>query len=569
ITPGIRTGRIPLSYSQESLWVIDKVWGSLQYHMPAVLEINGTLNIPALRSAIGQLVERHEVLRTVISEEDGKAFQTILSETVWDLDTATCRFDTLQAKQKYIDEFMRIPFQMDKEPLFRTRLITTATQSHLLLVLMHHIVSDGWSASIFIKELSALYTAACTETPHTLQPLPVQYADFAIWQRKYISGQQLEQQTQFWKNRLQGVQPIQLQTDFPRPPVQSTNGQRIEHMIDPQLSADIMDACRRQGVTLYMFLLCAFKTLLMRYTAQQDICVGTSTAGRLHGELEGLIGYFVNTLAIRSQVDPQNSFSEQLALIRENLLECYAHQEVPFEKVVDAVEHTRDLAQNPIFQVMFVLLNTPEEGELSLGEASVKPISIRTDQTKFDLTLKAEATGESISLSMEYCADLFTAERISAMTQHLVQLLGEVTHNPAQKLQDIRIMGTQEREQVLAASKGPVVRFPKDKTVIDLFRNQVDKNPENTAVSFRGKKLTYRDLQQQVSKAAAFLNTKGITNGDIVAICMERSEEMITAILAIMSAGAAYVPIDPAYPKERIDFIIKDTNAKILITDID
>jgi len=558
--------RFPLSYSQESLWFIDKLGGSGQYHMPAVLELSGAVDRAALGKALSELVKRHEILRTVIREEEGVGYQEILPAESWEM---SYREDIAEGVETaYIRSYMERPFEMSSEPMFRVELLKRREDNYLLLVLLHHIVSDGWSVSVLVRELSALYGAAVKGTEANLPELPVQYGDYARWQRTHISGEQLEGQQKYWMQKLSGVSPLELPLDYARPAVQSTRGDRVYSRLGAAESRALEGLCREEGVTLYMALLGVFNVLLYRYSGQADICVGTSTAGRLQKEVEGLIGYFVNTLATRSDLGGNPSFGAHLQELKATLLESYSHQELPFEKVVEGLNQSRDLGRSAVFQMMFVLQNTPEAGELDLGGIRINPVDLSSDTSRFDMVFRVETEGDEISFGIEYCTDLFSRETVLHMDRHYHALLRSVLKDRDTPVSRLNMLEQHEAEQLLKNFQGKTVNYSQEgDTVLELFARQVKNKGEEVAVVYEDKRLTYRELDKASNRVSHYLRSQSVGAGSVTAICTERSAEMITGILGIMKSGGAYVPVDPAYPVDRIRHILKDTGAQVILTD--
>ena len=375
--------QIPLSYSQESLWFIDRLEGSTHYHIPAILRLHGQVNHVALELALQTIVNRHEVLRSVIREKDGIAYQQVLKADQWKLSIFNKGAELNQ--EILVNEFIGLPFDLSADAMLRAGLFQVTADEELLVIVLHHIASDGWSLSIIVKELSVLYDAYINDTIPDLAPMAIQYADYAIWQKTYVSGDLLDRQQAYWKKQLAGLEPLQLTTDFARPAIQSNRGAVIEKVFSKELSEQLNELSRKQDVTLFMTLLTAFQVLLHRHSGQDDICVGTPIAGRLRREVEDLVGYFINTLAIRSDLSETPSFTALLKQVKNTLLDSYDHQDIPFEKIVDVIVKERDMSRGPLFQVMFVLQNTPDSS-LSLGDLQVSIEEPDYTTAKFDLT---------------------------------------------------------------------------------------------------------------------------------------------------------------------------------------
>ena len=564
-----RPPQIPLSYSQERLWFIDRLEGSSQYHLPVVVRLTGNLNVDALSVAIQNIVERHEVLRTVINEEEGRAYQKIKTAENWTIKKINAAEYDNHALHTLIKNLIDAPFNLSKDYMLRANLVTLNQSEHLLVATIHHIASDGWSMSVIVKELSELYSSIDQSRQSYLSSLPVQYADFAIWQRKYLQGDAFDKKLDYWKNKLQGTVALQLTTDYPRPSVQSTNGAITGVKLSKELSDQLHALSLQQGTTLFMTLLSVVNVLLYRYSGQQDICVGTPVAGRQHQELEGLIGFFINTLTLRTELAGKSSFKELLQQVKSSTLEAYDHQEVPFEKVVEAVVKERDMSRSPLFQVMLVLQNTPEIDNFQLGEVQLSRglagLSAHTT-SKFDLTFNIAEASNGLQISIEYCTGLYNVHSINRMLVHFEELLNSVVKIPEQKIGLLPMLPDSEVHKLLVDFNNIIVPYRENKTIVSLFEEQVLKTPDAIATIFNEEKLTYKDLNIQSNKLAWYLHNKGVTSGMPVPICIDRSTEMIIGILGILKAGGAYVPIDPGYPQERMSFVLEDTGASIVIT---
>ncbi len=410
-----------------------------------------------------------------------------------------------------------------------------------------------------------LYDSYNENKPITLKPLPLQYSDYSIWQRDYLQGEILEKKLEYWKLKLEEVTPLQLPTDYPRPAVQSKKGAITGFTIDKETSAQLQLLSQQQGGTLFMIVLSAINVLLSRYSSQQDICIGIGVAGRQHQELESLVGFFVNTLALRSQVNPESSFIELFQQVRSTTLEAYANQDVPFEKVVDAVGKERDMSRTPLFQVMFSWQNTPEVVDLRLGELNLSRESFEQTTSRFDLTFTIGNTPFGLHGSLEYCSDLFSSETMERMLSHFKQLLSSIVRKPEQRIGDLEMLTAFERQQLLFGFNDTSVEYPKDKSIIDLFEEQVVKTPGALALVFEDRELSYKELNEHSNQLAHYLRSRGVREETLVPVCIDRSTEMLICILGILKAGGAYVPIDIDYPLERISYILEDTEAAVVI----
>ncbi|MEJ7738035.1 MAG: amino acid adenylation domain-containing protein [Chitinophagaceae bacterium] len=563
--------QIPLSFSQERLWFIHRLEGSVQYHVSSVLRFNGLLNKEALSYALQTIVGRHEVLRTVIREAEGHGYQYVLDQNAWKLDIIDNPGYTEdhEGGQQFIQQLINTPFDLTKDYMLRASLISLHDGAHVLAVTVHHIASDGWSFSIIVKELIELYGSYVEGRPSQLLPLPLQYADYAIWQRKYLQGEVMDKKLGYWKQKLQDVADLQLPADYSRPAVWSTRGAVTSFRINKELSGQLQVLSQQYGTTLFMTLLAAFKVLLHRYTGQQDICVGSAIAGRQHQELEGLIGFFVNSLALRSDVSGNVSFLELLQQVKATTLEAYEHQEVPFETVVDAVVKERDMSRNPLFQVMFVLQNTPEVPQVQLGKLTLLNESFQHTAAKFDITFLLTETPVGLRATVEYCTDLYHEQTITRMMGHFQELLSAIVKQPDEKVGLLPMLTMAEEHQLVVEFNANESLYPKHRGITDLFEEQVSKTPAGTAVVFEGERLSYLQLDERSNQLAHYLRSRGVKEETLVPICIERSLEMIIGILGILKAGGAYVPIDAGYPEERISYMLKDIGCKLVVTTSD
>ncbi|MEO7766084.1 MAG: amino acid adenylation domain-containing protein, partial [Ferruginibacter sp.] len=558
---------IPLSFSQERLWFIDRLEGSVLYHIPAVLRLKGKLNQDALLFSLKSITNRHEVLRTVILENDGEAYQHIMPQDGLQISIidGSAFEEHPEALQKNIEKLINDPFDLSKDHMLRATLITINEQEHVLVVTMHHIASDGWSISIIVKEVVELYSSFDEGRPATLVPLAIQYADFSIWQRNYLKDEVLDRRIAYWKEKLLGVAPLQLPLDFSRPPIQSIKGASSDFTIDKDLSAALVLLSQQQGVTLFMTLLAAFKVLMHRYTGQQDICVGTPIAGRQQQEVEDLIGFFVNTLALRSEVHSADSFTSLLQQVKKTTLEAYAHQELPFEKVVEVVVKERDLGRSPLFQVMFIFQNTPDIPTLRFGEMQLVRESSGHNTSKFELTFNITGDIRGFQVSVGYCTDLFRQQTISRMMIHFKELLHSIVKSPAQQIGLLHMLCNSDEHQLLVDFNNTQRAFPDEDSVISLFEKQAAKTPLATALVFEGEKLSYERLNELSNQLAHYLSFLGVKEQTLVPICIERGVGMIVGILGILKAGCAYVPIDPEYPVDRIQYMLEDCGANLVV----
>nr|HMQ60354.1 amino acid adenylation domain-containing protein [Flavilitoribacter sp.] len=567
VTTGKRPLRLPLSYSQERLWFIHQMGGSTQYHLPTVIRLKNQINREGLEAAFSALINRHESLRTVISQEDGQPFQTVLSAEGWKMAfSEQTSPENGNSPDQFISEEISRPFNLSKDFPLRARLIRYGNNDHCLVIVLHHIASDGWSESVLVRDLTELYNAYVENRPAALAPLQVQYADYAIWQRQHLSDRYLESLLDWWEARLKGVEPIKLPTDYRRPAVQSHRGANWGLPLDKALSAAIKDLSIRMGTTPFMTMLAAFKVLLYRYSGQQDICVGTPVANRNAGELDQLAGFFVNTIALRTQIDGNRQADELLKQIKEESLAAFSRQEAPFEQIVLRVVADRSLSRSPVFQVMFIMQNNPETPDLKLNGLDLSFEAPGGQTAQFDLTFSLVEADGQFYLGIEYCTDLFTPETIERMAGHFIQLAGSFVAAPETRVDNLRMTTETEENLLRKVFNQTVEPFPDNLTLVDLFCSQAGQTPDLIAAAFEGETITYRELDRRSNALARFLKKAGAGPETLVAICIGRSLEMITGILGILKAGGAYVPVDPEYPGHRINYLLEDTGARIAVS---
>jgi amino acid adenylation domain-containing protein len=572
IQPGLRPGNIPLSFSQQRLWFLNQLEpNSSAYNIPAAVKITGKLNITALSESIREIIRRHEVLRTTFTVVDGEPIQVIGKAENFTLPVVDLQILPPEQKQQEVLNLAALeaqkPFDLAKGPLIRAKLFRLSETNHVVLLTVHHIISDGWSTGILIKELTALYTAFCQGQPSLLPELPLQYADFTIWERKRLQGEVLQNLLDYWKQRLGDSLPIlELPSDRPRPAISShPKGAAQIFQISPELTQKLVAFSQQEKVTLFMTLLAAFKILLYRYTHQEDIIVGTPIANRNRSETEGLIGFFVNTLVLRTNLANNPSFRELLQQVREVTLGAYAHQDLPFEKLVEELQPGRNLSHNPLFQVMFVLQNASTE-VLRLPELTIEPLKIQKKTTNFDLTLSISETQTSLKGDLEYNTDIFNDDRITRMLGHFQVLLEAIVTNPQQRLSELPLLTPNEEQQLLVEWNKTQVEYPQKQCIHQLFAAQVQKTPEAVAVVCKNEYLTYKQLNAKANQLARYLQKQGVKPEEFVGICVERSLEMAIGLLGILKAGGAYIPLDPSYPQQRLAWMQENSQLKILLT---
>ncbi|WP_223278611.1 non-ribosomal peptide synthetase family protein, partial [Nostoc sp. 'Peltigera membranacea cyanobiont' 232] len=534
------------------------------------LRLVGTLNVAALEQSLEEIIYRHEALRTNFITVDGQASQIIKTETNWTVAVVDLQHLPLTeieiAAQQLVQQQALRAFDLESEALIRATLVILSPTEQWLLVCMHHVVSDGWSIGVFVQELQALYNAYSQGQLSPLLPLPIQYADFAIWQRQWLQGEVLQNQLSYWEQQLANAPTfLPLPTDRPRPAVQTFNGAYLEFALSGELTQRLVQLSQEQGVTLFMTLLAAYDTLLYRYTGQTDILVGTPIANRDRTEIEGLIGFFVNTLVMRTNLAENPTFNELLPRIREMALSAYAHQDLPFEMLVETLQPERDMSHTPLFQVMFALQNA-HISEIELTGLTVSSLPIESSTAKFDLTLSMENTSTRLVGGWEYNTDLFDSSTIERMALHFVTLLEGIVANPEQRISQLPMLTASEQQQLLIEWNNTQVDYPQDKCIHQLFEEQVERTPDAVAVVFENQQLTYHELNCRANQLAHYLQSLGVKADVLVGICVERSLEMVVGLLGILKAGGAYVPLDPEYPQERLSFMLENAQVSVLLT---
>ncbi|MBW4636656.1 MAG: amino acid adenylation domain-containing protein [Gloeocapsa sp. UFS-A4-WI-NPMV-4B04] len=567
---------LTLSFAQQRLWFLERLEpGNPFYNIPAAVRLKGDLNVAALQQSLNEIIRRHEVLRTAFDTVDGQPVLAIapsLSLTLPILDLR--QLPETKREQEVLrlaKELAQTPFDLQQPPLLRVSLLHLCQSEYAVLFAMHHIVSDGWSMGVLIREVGTLYEAFATGKPSPLPKLPIQYADFAFWQRQWLQ-RELDTQMTYWKKQLGGSIPVlDLPTDRPRPAVQIFSGAVQTFILPKTLTEAVTKFSLQEETTLFITLLAAFKTLLYRYTGQTDILVGSPIANRDRIEIEGLIGLFINTLVLRTDLTGNPSFQEVLRRVREVALGAYAHQNLPFEKLVEELQPERNLSHAPLFQVMFVLQNAPSE-TLELSGLTLQPIEVDTSSAKFDLTLVMSHTEQGLTGALEYNTHLFEATTISRMLGHFQTLLSGIVANPQQSISDLPLLSKLEQQQLLVEWNEEGARQSAEGTgagldlcIHELFEAQVERTPDAIAVVFENQQFTYRELNQRANQLARHLQKLGVQLEVLVGICVERSLEMVIGLLGILKAGGAYVPLDPAYPQERLAFMLSDAQVSVLI----
>jgi amino acid adenylation domain-containing protein len=570
IVPMPRNGNLPLSFSQQRLWFLYQLEPSTSaYNIPTAVRLSGSLNDTALRRTLNEIVRRHEILRTHYGMVDGQPAQFV--EPPVDLKLDLTDLSELSASEResrmlrLAAEEARKPFDLTRGPLLRTSLVRLGPEDHVLLLSVHHIVSDGWSQGVLVREVAALYKAFSDDKESPLEELPVQYADFARWQRNWLAGEVLEKHLGYWRQQLgMDLPALNLPTDRPRPEVQSFRGATVTVTLPANLSQSLGVICRRQGVTLFMLLLAALKVLLHRYTGQDEIVIGAPIANRNRIEIENLIGFFVNTLVLRTDLSGDPRFCDLLARLRKVTLEAYAHQDMPFELLVEELQPERSLSRNPLFQVMFQLENTLKE-ELPMSGLTLSPVAVEGVASQFDLSVDVVESDQGLMVTAEYSTDLFEASTIRSLLERWRILLEGIAAAPEQRLSELPLISEAERLGVEVEWNRTARVYP-SKCVSELFEAQAVRSPASLAIVCENEGFTFEELNRRANQLAHYLISAGVGPEVRVAVILERSMEMIVALLGILKAGGAYVPLDPSYPQARLAFMLEDVGASLILT---
>ncbi|MEH2159118.1 non-ribosomal peptide synthetase [Nostoc sp.] len=573
----------PASFAQQRLWFLDQlIPGNAIYNVPTVIRLTGSLKLTALEQTFNEIVRRHETLRTTFIVSDGQPLQAIapsLTIPLSVLDLQQLPADEQEVKAKcIITAEIEHPFDLSSGPLLRVILLVLSETEHILLLNMHHIICDDWSMGVLIRELGTLYAAFAQNQPSPLLELPLQYADFAHWQREWLQGEVLQTQLAYWREQLNGISILHLPTDKPRPAIQSYQGATQFLELPLKLIDALEKLSQQEGATLFMTLLAAFQTLLYRYTHQEYIAVGSPIANRNRSEIEGIIGFFVNSLVLRSNLSGNPSFRELLGRVREVTLGAYSHQDLPFEKLVEELHPERNLSHHPLFQVVFGFQNAPMSA-LELPGLVPSFMNIDIKKTRFDLELHLWKCSEDFrslwGANWEYSdglrgvivynTDLFERATISRMVEHFKTLLSAIVANPEERIADLPLLSEAELHQVLVEWNNTQADYPQDKCIHQLFEEKVQQYPDSIAVNFANEQLTYQELNTRSNKLAHHLQKIGVGSEVLVGICISQSIETIVGLLGILKAGGAYVPLDSSYPQERLNFMLEDAQVSVLL----
>ncbi len=567
ITSVDRTQPIPLSFAQQRLWFLSQFEGaSAAYNIANAVRIEGSVNLDLLEQATQMVVERHEALRTTFQIKDGNPVQVIAPSLTLPITVYDLRQTDAQDYSHLIAESTQTPFDLAKGPLMRVETIHLEDDVTIVMVTMHHIVSDGWSLGVLIKEVFSLYHALANGLEFPLTPLNVQYADFANWQRQWLQGDILDSQLNYWREKMDGAPALlDLPSDKPRPPVHRFQGKSLAFEISASLTAQLTDLAKATNTTLFMVLESALAVLLFRLSGQDDIVVGSPIANRTLKSLESLIGFFVNTLLLRNDCSGNPTFKALLSQVQQTALDAYQHQDVPFEQLVDALKTERTLSYTPLFQVMFALQNMPMES-LELGDLTITPLTLKNPTAKFDLTIFMMEDNGLLRGVWEYNEDLFEPATAERMVGQFKTVLSAIATNPNQHLLDIPLLSPEECHKIIVAWNQTEAPYPTDTCLHQLFETQVAHTPDNVAAICRDESFTYADLNARANQLAYSLVVQGLQPGDFVGICVERSLDMMVAVFGVLKAGGVYVPMDPTYPADRLAHMLSDAQVVVLLT---
>ncbi|TBR56964.1 non-ribosomal peptide synthetase [Westiellopsis prolifica IICB1] len=559
-----------LSLTQQRLWFIDQLdKGNPAYNISFALRCKGALNVAVLEQSLNELVRRHESLRTTFNTVNSQPIQVITPslrlplavEDYQNLPESECDLKI----QQFATQESQQPFDLRQGPLLRVKLVCLAPKEHILILTIHHIISDEWSIEVLLYEMAAIYKNFLIGKPSGLPELPIQYIDFAYWQQQWLQGELLETQLSYWKKQLENAPTIlQLPTDFPRPAIQSYRGAQHSLELSESLTKALRELARQEGVTLFMLLLAAFQVLLYRYTEQEDICIGSPIANRNREEVKGLIGFFVNILVLRTNLGENPSFCQLLTRVRQVATGAYIHQDLPFDLLVKALQPERDMSYAPLFQVGFTFQNTPVLPEIP--DLALTPFKVDSLTVQLDLKLHVEVAQQDLVVSFEYNTDLFHPDTIKRMLGHFQNLLEDIVTNPQAKISELQLLTQAERHQMLVEWNNTRANYQLSQCIHQLFEAKVEEIPHNVALVLNNEKLTYWELNQRANQLAHYLKKLGVQPEVLVGICLERSLDMIVGILGILKAGGAYVPLDPTYPTERLEFMLADAGVPLLLT---
>ncbi|HKR22288.1 MAG TPA: condensation domain-containing protein, partial [Pyrinomonadaceae bacterium] len=567
------TNLVQTSIDQERLWFIDQLQpGNAAYNIFTASRIKGHLDAEVMERVVNELIARHEVLRTTFTIVDDQPMQVIqphLQITLTPVDLQSVPLDQREqeALRLVTADFSR-PFDLENGPLVRVGLLRLAADDHVMHINMHHTVTDRWSGAIFEQETGALYDAFANNRPSPLPPLPIQYADYAVWQRGRAESEIYRKQAAYWARKLTKVPfVLEVPIDFPRPAIQNFRGARVYTRYSKRLLDALRELSRREGVTMFTVAMAAYKALLHRYTSQETVLVGATFANRNRPELQHMVGYLLNLIVLSTDLSGNPTFRELLHRERVTVLEGFANQDLPFGKLVQELRPTQDASRNPIVQHSLIYLDFPELTVMETLGLNAKHLDIDNGASRFDMTLAMTETHEGYEVDIEYPTDLYRRERIERMTKHLENILESVVVDPGQRLSELPLLSENEKRRLLIEWNGTAANYPRQRCIHELFEAQVMKTPDAVAVVFENEQLTYRELNEQANRVAGYLKDVGLENGEFVGILTSRSLRMVVGLLGILKAGGAYVPLDERYPAERLSFMLKDSGVRVVLTE--
>jgi len=566
-----RSRPLPLSFAQQRLWFIDQLApGTALYNMPMAMRLHGNVDVTVLERVLSEIIRRHEVLRTSFEMAGYQPVQVIAPAQPMRLPVEDLRELELSRREEIAAQLVREdshqPFDLSCGPMLRARLLRLDEEEYVVLLTMHHIVTDGWSRAVLLREVATLYRAFVVGEPSPLPELEIQYADYAVWQRRWLQGEELERQISYWREQLKGAPSVlRLPLDHPRPAVQTHQGAHYRFRLDPEVSRRLKQVSREAGVTMFMLLLTAWEVLLHRLSGAEDICIGTAVAGRNHAEVDLLIGFFVNTLVLRVDLGGDPTFGELLERVREKCVAAYGHQDVPFEKLVEELAPERSMSHSPLFQVMLVMQQESDAAEQLEGLA-VSGAGGEVASAKYDLTLHLHESGGVLNGELEYNTDIFVAESARRMVEQWERVLAAGVEDPKRRLSELPLLSDDERTRIVAEWNETAVEYEAGKALPELFEDQVQHSPEAIALVYKDEEISYLELNRRANQLARHLRKLGVGPERLVGVCVERSVEMAVALIGILKAGGAYVPLDPEYPRDRLSFMLADAQPAVLLT---
>ncbi|UZO79162.1 amino acid adenylation domain-containing protein [Aquimarina sp. ERC-38] len=558
---------VPLSYSQEGLWIVDKAMGSLNYHIPLLYKLNQAIDLEVLKLTFQTILKRHQVLRTVFKQNEiGDVSQEILTIENWKIDyEAEYEIRNTSELQTYVEKLNAIPFDLEKDYMLRVHFLKKRDNEYFLILIFHHIAFDGWSSSLFLEELQKIYNLKISENQNNLLEVTYQYTDYAMSQRSEEKETVFEDKLTFWKSFLEGHTPLNFPTDFPRPNVQSYKGKTYIFELPKEYKESLKNISKEYRATPFMILFGVYNILLYKYTGQTDIIVGSPTANRMNPQDQRLIGCFVNPLALRTTFSNTITVKDLLETVKMNFMNVYEHQDLPFEKIVKALVTEHDRSRSPLFQVMFIMQSNKSVASVKLGDVDLYEIAYEGNTSKYDMTFSITDKEETLEVLIEYCDDLFLSKTIEQIANHYKKLVGEVLEKPNSRIDELEMLLDEEQDELLVTLNDGDVNYPFENFVLDQFKKVSNDNAIKTALVCEDKEMTYHELDKKSNQLAVVLIENGIDTGDKIGLCTDRSFDVIIGILAIWKANACYVPIDPLYPLERINYIVKDANIKNIV----